>query len=159
YVQKLPGMLLGRDLEVPQTSNPDDEQAIIDAVKGYVQEEIDKRKTDPSYVPVSWFWTGNTVFSSSIVGKGVAAAQALVVQSFPDPNDQWQLRVMANTWGIGETSPDICGPACDGIYYGLFPVPIYGDTHNSAGMTEMMDIHDTYRMKDGDPPEKYQDVR
>ena len=66
---------------------------------------------------------------------------------------------MANNWGIGETSPSICGPKCAGVLYGVFPVPIYGDTRNSSGMSKMLDLHNTYRQKDGDPADKYQDIR
>jgi hypothetical protein len=159
YIQQLPGMTLGLDLTVPQTSDPTMQAAIVDAVTTYMQAEIDKKKADATYVPVSWLWAGNSVFSSSSVGKGAAAAQLLIKQAFPDVKDQWTLRVMANNWGIGETSPTICGTDCDGLYYGVFPVPRYGDVQNATGMNHMLDIHDTYRQKDGDPLDTYRDVR
>ncbi|WP_437651105.1 protein kinase domain-containing protein [Sorangium sp. So ce362] len=156
YVEHLPGMLLGEDLLVPQTSSPDDEGLIVDAVTRYVKREIEKKKADPSYVPASWFWAGNTVLSSAFVGKGAAAAQKLVDRAFPG-KERWQLRVMANNWGIGERTLTICGADCAGIFYGLFPVPIYGDTQHSSGMAAMLRIHRAYREKDDHPLGRYQD--
>ncbi|WP_437804857.1 protein kinase domain-containing protein [Sorangium sp. So ce1078] len=156
YVEHLPGMLLGEDLLVPQTSSLEDEGLIVDAVTRYVKREIEKKRADPSYVPVSWFWAGNSVVSSSFVGKGAAAAQKLVDQAFHG-KERWQLRVMANNWGIGERTLSLCGADCAGIFYGLFPVPIYGDTQHSSGMAEMLRIHRAYREKDGHPLDLYQD--
>ncbi|MDC0676288.1 bifunctional serine/threonine-protein kinase/ABC transporter substrate-binding protein [Sorangium atrum] len=158
YVEELPGMMLGEDLIVPQTSSLEDEGRIVDAVLGYVKREIEKKRADPSYVPTSWFWAGNSVLPSSFVGKGAAAAQKLIQQAFPGPEkNRWQLRVMANNWGIGERTLAICGADCAGIFYGLFPVPVYGDTQHSSGMAEMLRIHRAYREKDGHPLELYQD--
>ncbi|WP_437994788.1 bifunctional serine/threonine-protein kinase/ABC transporter substrate-binding protein [Sorangium sp. So ce185] len=161
YVEHLPGMLLGEDLVVPQTSSLEDEGLIVEAVTRYVKREIEKRRADPSYVPTSWFWAGNSVVSSSFVGKGAAAAQRLIDQAFPGQafprRDRWQLRVMANNWGIGERTLSICGADCAGIFYGLFPVPIYGDTQHSSGMAEMLRIHRVYREKDDHPLDRYQD--
>ncbi|KYF63248.1 hypothetical protein BE11_03375 [Sorangium cellulosum] len=156
YVEQLPGMLLGEDLIVPQTSSLEDEGIIVDAVIRYVEREIDKKRANPSYVPTSWFWAGNSVVSSSFVGKGAAAAQRLVDRAFPE-KDRWRLRVIANNWGIGERTLEICGDACAGIFYGLFPVPVFGDTQHSSGMAEMLRIHRTYREKDGRPLDRYKD--
>ncbi|XXX82656.1 bifunctional serine/threonine-protein kinase/ABC transporter substrate-binding protein [Sorangium sp. So ce134] len=156
YVEHLPGMLLGEDLIVPQTSSPEDEGLIVGAVTGYVKREIEKKRADASYVPTSWFWAGNSVVSSSFVGKGAAAAQKLIDQAFP-ARERWQLRVMANNWGIGERTLSICGVDCAGIFYGLFPVPIYGDTQHSSGMAEMLRIHRVYRERDSHPLDRYQD--
>jgi hypothetical protein len=158
YVELLPNMLLGEDLVVPQTTNDDDEPVIIDKVTAYIQKEIDKKLADPDYVPVSWLWTGNSVFSSSLVGKAAAAAQRLIDEQIEERH-RWTLQVMANNWGIGETTPAFCGSDCNGIFYGLFPVPRYGDLRNSVGMDEMMRIHDDYRRKDGHDIEDYRDVR
>ncbi|WP_437878904.1 protein kinase domain-containing protein [Sorangium sp. So ce513] len=158
YVEQLPGMLLGDDLIVPQTSSIEDEGLIVDAVIRYVQREIDRKRADPTYVPTSWFWAGNSIVSSSFVGKGAAAAQKLIDRAFPDPGKKrWRLRVMANNWGIGERTLEICGADCAGIFYGLFPMPIYGDTQRSSGMAEMLRIHRAYREKDGHPLDRYQD--
>ncbi|WP_437663277.1 protein kinase domain-containing protein [Sorangium sp. So ce1182] len=156
YVEQLPGMLLGEDLIVPQTSSREDERVIVDTVVGYVKREIEKKKADPSYVPTNWIWAGNSVVSSAFVGKGVAAAQKLIHQAFPEKG-RWQLRVMANNWGIGEGTLSLCGADCAGIFYGLFPVPVYGDTQHSSGMAEMLRIHRAYREKDGHPLDRYQD--
>jgi hypothetical protein len=151
-------MELGRDLFIPQTTSSQDESSIVDAVVDYIQAEIDKKIEDPSYIPVNWLWTGNSVFSSSLVGKGAAAAQDVIQSQLP-PEQRWTLHVMANNWGIGETTPEICGAACNNIFYGLFPVPRYGDSRNAIGMDQMMRIHDEYRQKDGHPIEQYRDVR
>lgn len=159
YIQELPGMLLGEDLIVPQTSDLTEGPVIVKKVTDYMKKEIDKKRGNPSYVPVGWLWAGNSVVSSSYVGKGAAEAQQLINRAFPDPKNQWQLRVMVNNWGIGETSTKICGSSCAGLVYGLFPVPIYGDTRNSIGMTQLMRVHDTYREKDHEPRDKYADVR
>jgi hypothetical protein len=159
YIATLPNMLLGEDLIVPQTSNPADEASIIQAVNGYVQREIDKVKVDPSYKPVNWFWSGNVLLASSLIAKAVAQAQTLIDQAFTDPKQRWQLRVMANNWGIDETTSATCGAACNNIVYGLFPVPSYGDVQNAGGMLDLMSTHDTYRQKDGQPLDAYRDVR
>ncbi len=64
---------------------------------------------------------------------------------------------MANNWGIGDTTLSVCGVDCAGIFYGLFPVPVFGDTRHSSGMAEMMRIHRAYREKDNHPPDKHRD--
>jgi hypothetical protein len=159
YIQELPGMLLGEDLIVPQTSDLNDGPVIVKKVVDYMRKEIEKKRMSPSYVPVSWLWAGNSLVSSSYVGKGAAEAQQLINRSLPELRGQWQLRVMVNNWGIGEASMKICGPACSGVLYGLFPVPLYGDTHNAIGMTQMLRIHDMYRAKDHATKETYADGR
>ncbi|WP_159397307.1 bifunctional serine/threonine-protein kinase/ABC transporter substrate-binding protein [Sorangium cellulosum] len=156
YVDQLPGMLLGEDLVIPQTSSLDDEALIVGAVTGYLKREIERKKANPAYVPVSWLWAGNSVVSSAFVGKGAAAGQKLVDQAFPE-KERWRLRVVANNWGIGEQTLSICGADCAGIFYGLFPVPVYGDTQHSSGMAEMMRIHRAYREKDNHPLDRHQD--
>jgi hypothetical protein len=163
FLSNLPGMELGEDLIVPQTSNPADEAMITGLVSAYIAKEIEKKKANSAYLPVSWLWAGNTLFSTSLIGRAAAEAQKAINAAFPgietDPTDPWKLRVMANNWGIGETSPTICGAACNGILYGLFPVPRYGDVQNAPGMSEMMVIHDKYRGIDGHAAEAYRDVR
>lgn len=158
YVLQLPGMLLGEDVIVPQTSSAADEPSVVQPITNYMQREIDRKIADPAYVPVSWIWTGNSVFSSSLIGKAAAMAQELINAQL-DPSHQWTLRVMSNNWGIGETSPGICGTGCSNIVYGLFPVPRYGDLQNSEGMTGLMEVHDKYRGKDGHALDAYRDVR
>jgi ABC-type branched-subunit amino acid transport system substrate-binding protein len=159
YVEQLPGMLLGEDLLVPQTTKPEDEPLIVNTVVDYIKKEIAKKQANSSYEPVRWLWSGNSVFSSSLVGKGAAAAQAIINESFTSATDRWTLRVMANNWGIGETTPSICGPSCAKIFYGLFPVPRYGDVQRAIGMTTLMETHQAYRRKDGHPLDLYRDVR
>lgn len=158
YVKQL-GLTLGTDLIVPQTSLEADAPMITKAVVDYMQKEIDKKKADLNYDPVRWLWTGNSVFSSSFVAKGAAEAQKLIDAEFSDPESRFQIRVMANNWGIGETSGKRCGSDCADILYGLFPVPRYGDVQHALGMNEMMLIHDKYRGVDGLPIETYRDVR
>jgi serine/threonine protein kinase len=159
YIQQVPGMRLGPDLIVPQTSNRTDGPKIIRLVMDYVRAEIQKKLSDPTYVPVSWFWSGNTVISSAFVGKGAAEAQKLINSTFKGPKDRWRLRVMANNWAIGEESIEVCGSDCAGVLYGLFPVPLYGDIQHSTGMQRMLAIHDMSRAKDGEPLNKYKDIR
>lgn len=163
YLHGLPGMSLGEDLEIPQTSNPMDEAAITTSVTTYIQKEIDKKKANDSYDPVKWFWAGNSIFSTSLMGKAAAEAQKAINAAFPelvaDGPKQWKLRIMANNWGIGEPSATLCGQACYGTLYGLFPVPRYGDVDNAKGMIDLLKIHDNYRMQDGLAITAYQDVR
>src|SRR5262249_47023103 len=127
--------------------------------KDYVQDEIRKKLADMSYVPVSWFWSGNSVMSTAYIAKGAVEAQKLINNSFANPKDRWHLRVMANNWGIGETSKNVCGRECAGVLYGLCPVPIYGDTQHAAGMRQMMAIHDMSRATDAEGLTKYTDMR
>ena len=161
YVQLLPGMTLGPDLIVPQSSDPTQEASVTQVVKDYIQDEINKKKMDSAYDPVRWLWAGNSLISSTFIAKGAAEAQKLIDAA--DLSSDWHLRVMANNWGIGETSASICmmngPPGCADILYGLFPVPRYGDVQNAEGMLTMMEIHDTYRAEDGHMPSAYQDVR
>lgn len=157
YVRQLPKMLLGDDLIIPQTSKPEDGPTILAAVDAYIKKEIDRKKADPKYEPVSWIWSGNSVYASSVLGKGVFAAQKLIdAAGF---GATWKLRVMANNWGIGETTPSFCGADCADTFYGLFPVPRYADVSNASGMTDLLNTHDEYRAKDGHPNTRYQDVR
>src|SRR5262249_28731766 len=78
YVASLPGMRLGRDLIFPQTSDAADAPKIADAVRKYFEEEIAEVAADPNYVPVSWIWSGNSVFGSSNLGAAVAVAQRTI---------------------------------------------------------------------------------
>ena len=161
YVQMLPGMSLGPDLVIAQTSDASDESVITGAVKTYIQNEITKKKANSSYDPVRWLWAGNSVVSSTLIAKGAAEAQKIIDDA--SLGEDWKVRVMANNWGIGETSSTICmvngPPSCANVLYGLFPVPRYGDVQNAEGMLAMMKMHDDYRAKDGQPTSSYQDVR
>jgi hypothetical protein len=189
YVKNLQGMDLGRDLIFKQTSNPADAQGIDDAVQAYFTAEVAHVISDPSYQPVSWIWSGNSVYSSSVLGQSIAKVQKDLIDNNADPDfpaalrpggsKYWKLRVIANNWGIGETTPTICGAACnDDNFYGLFPVPGYGDIQNAVGMAELIALHDTFADKDNASPppvpatliggnpdtsprtsEKYRDVR
>src|SRR5262249_2385343 len=69
YVQLLPGMSLGADLVIGQTSDITHEEAIKKEVKNYIQSEIDKKMMDPAYDPVRWLWAGNSVVSSTLIAK------------------------------------------------------------------------------------------
>jgi ABC-type branched-subunit amino acid transport system substrate-binding protein len=179
FLGSLQGMSIGRDLTIPQTSATTDEPAIASAVATYFDKEIAQVLADSTYHPVSWVWSGNSVYASSILGKYLAVAQQTIASNAQIPQavkDTWHLRLMANNWGIGETTPDICGAACNNdVFYGLFPVPHYGDLGNSSGMTALIALHDEYAMEDSAPvsiagpsgpsqipartPEDYRDVR
>ena len=154
YVESLPGMSLGRDLIFPQTSSQADAPKINDAVQKYFAEEITHVIADPSYVPVSWIWSGNSVFGSSTLGAAVAVAQKTIAADTripPAVASKWTLRVIANNWGIGETTSGTCGAGCDDIFYGLFPVPRYGDLKNASVMATLVALHDAYTAKDFAP--------
>jgi ABC-type branched-subunit amino acid transport system substrate-binding protein len=163
YIRNLQGMDLGRDLLFKQTSDPADTKGIDDAVQAYFTAEVAHVIDDPTYMPVSWVWSGNSVYSSSVLGQSIARIQHDLIDNNADSKfpaalkpggaGYWKLRVIANNWGIGETTPGICGTACnDDNFYGLFPVPGYGDIQNATGMAELIALHDTYANKDNASP-------
>lgn len=172
YVKNLPGMDLGRDLIIVQTSSIADAPKIDAAVQAYFTAEINQVLADPSYRPVSWIWSGNSVMSSSLLAQSAYKVQTTMI----DNNSQipagtranWKLRVIANNWGIGETATTICGDACNhDNFYGLFPVPRYGDIQNSSEMNLIIAHHDEFAHKDMSAappipargPDDYKDVR
>jgi branched-chain amino acid transport system substrate-binding protein len=171
YVGSLQGMSIGRDLIIPQTSDPAKEVDIAAAVNAYFQQEIAQVVADPTYQPVTWLWSGNSVYASSILGKYAYAAQQMVNQNTQIPaaiKQKWTIRVVANNWGIGETTPSICGDACNhDNFYGLFPVPRYGDIQTAQSMSALIALHDEYAAKDtvaappipARSPSDYRDVR
>lgn len=185
FIPSLQGMSLGRDLLIPQTSSQADAPKIHDAVVAYFTEAVNgeiahfksANATSWTYDPVTWVWSGNSVFASAILGKEVAAIQKMIdsdteVQAILTANKKpaWKLRIMANNWGIGETTTTICGADCEGdFFYGLFPVPKYADLQNSSGMGKLIGLHEDYARRDAATPPKapitprkptdYQDVR
>jgi hypothetical protein len=163
FVENLEGMKIGRDVNFPQTSV--DSATVSTNVSAYFDQEIAYFKaqnaTTWTYDPVIWVWSGNSVFASAIVGQTVAAVQTKIdgdatIQGIltANPTKKWKIRVMANNWGIGETTSTICGPACNNdIMYGLFPVPRFGDLTNSSGMAELLATRDTWANADkANPP-------
>lgn len=167
FIPSLQGMSLGRDLIIPQTSNTADESKIEAAVDAYFNDptsgEIAHVKaanaTTWTYDPATWFWSGNSVYASAILGKKLAAIQkqidgdAALQAILTANNKRWKVRVIANNWGIGETTTTICGKDCNGdLFYGLFPVPYYGDVQNSAGMAKLIALHDEYGQLDSQTP-------
>lgn len=171
FIGSLQGMAIGRDLVYPQTSDPSMENAITTAVSAYFEAEVKQVLADPTYTPVTWVWAGNSEYSSVLLGKHAYAAQQMIDThpKLPDNVKQkWKLRVMANNWGIGERSTEICGQACNhDNFYGLFPVPRYGDLATAQSMAELIALHDEYGAKDvtAAPPiparktSDYRDVR
>jgi ABC-type branched-subunit amino acid transport system substrate-binding protein len=184
FIPSLQGMSLGRDLIIPQTSNPADAAKIHTAVDTYFNDpttgEIAHFKTanatSYAYDPVVWVWSGNSVYASAILAKEIAAVQAAIdkdtaIQAILTANKKtWKVRVMANNWGIGETTTTICGADCNtDVIYGLFPVPRYADLQNSTGMAQLIALHDHYGDQDGKTPppspitprklDDYRDVR
>lgn len=156
YIGNLSGMSLGRDLIIPQTSNASDGPAIETAVRAYFQKEIDQVKANATYKPVTWVWSGNSVMASSLLGQALWKVQTTMIDTdltIPSAvRTAWKLRVIANNWGIGETTPSICGDACNhDNFYGLFPVPKYGDIQNSAAMATIIATHDEFAAKDTMP--------
>jgi branched-chain amino acid transport system substrate-binding protein len=131
---------LGRDVPgVPQIVRSGDEARIQTILDDYFQWEIDAKLADPDYQPVSWLWLGNSVDSSSLVGKAVPAVQANIDASLPEA-DRWTVRLAANPWGFNEETPDLCGPACNEILIGVTPVFAW-DTEDSAVMRALRAVH------------------
>ena len=166
YMPEKPGMTLAPDIDsIPQTSDATQIPTIAATIKAAMDAEIAKVKANPgSYYPIKWLWCGNSVTSCAGVAKGAGQANADIVAQLPAAQ-QWKIRVIANNWGIGETSSALCGTGgnpsdCDDVLYGLFPVPRYGDT-NASGMQAMIDLHDKWAMKDSYDagPGSYEDVR
>jgi hypothetical protein len=156
FVSSLPGMTLGRDLIYPiKVMSPTDDPTAHDNVLAYFTEEIAHVKDNATYVPVTWIWAGNTAQSSTLLGKYIAEAQQMIDSSSDisaATKSSWKLKVMANNWGINEGVPAACGTACNDIYYGLFPVPRYGDLDKSSGMASLIALHDEYSLKEAVPP-------
>jgi branched-chain amino acid transport system substrate-binding protein len=168
-------MSIGRDLIIPQTSV--DETTVTKNTSDFLDAEIAHFKsanaTSYTYEPISWVWTGNSVFASAIRGMAIAAKQAAI-----DSDDEikailakagktWKIKVMANNWGIGETTPTICGPTCNGdFFYGLFPVPRFADLTNATAMAQLIATRDAWAQADQTAippapitPRKYDDYR
>jgi branched-chain amino acid transport system substrate-binding protein len=149
YVRSLPGMSLGRDLIIPQTSDASAATfaQITQSVDDYFQAEIAQVVADPNYKPVAWLWSGNSVTSSALLAAAVAAEQQAIAANTQIPEalrSSWTLRVIANNWGLNESSLPICGSACAGVLYGIFPVPRFGDLQNSALMADVVALHDEF---------------
>lgn len=179
FVENLPGMTIGRDLIIPQTST--DAATVQASTTKFIQDEIAHFKTanatSYTYDPTIWVWTGNSVFASAIMGKTIAEQQAIIDA---DPvitgilttakKPPWKIKVIANNWGIGETTPTICGAGCNGdMFYGLFPVPRFADLSNATAMAQLIATRDAWATADQQaiPPapitarkqDAYRDVR
>lgn len=131
---------LGRDVPgIPQIVRSGDEADIQTILDDYFQWEINAKLADPDYQPVSWLWLGNSVASSSLVGKAVPAVQANIDASLPEA-DRWTVRLAANPWGFSEETPDLCGAACNEILIGVTPVFAW-DTEDSDVMRDLRAVH------------------
>jgi hypothetical protein len=138
---------LGRDLIIEQTAEPD-ENSIRAAILDYFQSEINQKKAVPSYQPVDWVWSGNTIATTVVMAKALDAATQLIKTQMGSA--AWDLKLIANNWGIGDSFYRACGGApnpCVGKVYGIFPFRTYGDI-TAGGMGALMAIHDKYRAKD-----------
>ncbi len=132
---------LGRDINrIEQTVGSGDEARIQTILDEYFQWEIDAKLADPEYVPVSWLLLGNSVASSSLVGKAVAAVQENIDQSLAE-GDRFTVRLAATPWAFSEQTPELCGEACNGILIGVTPVYAWGETERSAGMSDLLSVH------------------
>jgi hypothetical protein len=141
---------LGRDLIIEQTATPD-ENAIINAIVAYFQQEINEKKAMPDYVPVDWVWSGNTFATTIVMGKALEQARQLIRSQLGAA--AWDIRLIANNWGINDSNGffNSCGGTpnpCVEKVFGIFPFRTYGDV-SASGMPTLMDTHDRYRMKDG----------
>jgi ABC-type branched-subunit amino acid transport system substrate-binding protein len=184
FLPSLQGMSIGRDLIIPQTSAASDAPKIHAAVDAFFNDattgelaHFTSANTAAAwnYEPVSWVWSGNSVYASAILAKEIVAVQQRIdtdpaVQAILAGNKRnWKIRVIANNWGIGETTTTICGVDCNkDVIYGLFPVPRYAEP-NSSGMGQLTALHDHYANLDTTAPppapitprklEDYRDVR
>jgi ABC-type branched-subunit amino acid transport system substrate-binding protein len=167
HVLTKPGMVLAQDVsDVPQTSDATKIPAIAMEIRALIDGEIAKLQADPNYNPIRWLWCGNSVTSCAGVAKGAGQANADILAQAGDAAKQWTVRVIANNWGIGETSSALCGSTgsatdCDNVLYGLFPVPRYSDTSHASGMQALLDLHDKWAINDKEEAgvATYQDVR
>jgi branched-chain amino acid transport system substrate-binding protein len=163
----VPGMTLVPDVDdVPQTSDTTMIPTIAAQIRAIVGAEITKVNASPgSYYPLRWLWCGNSVTSCAGVAKGAGQGNADIKAMVPAAN-QWTVQVIANNWGIGETSSSLCGTGdgnkgdCDEVLFGLFPVPRYGDT-SAGGMQAMIALHDKWGAADNTDggTNTYADVR
>lgn len=146
---------LGRDVPgIEQTVGPGDEERIQTILDEYFEWEINAKLADPEYLPVSWLLLGNSVASSSLVGKAVAAVQENIDQSLPE-GDRFTVRLAATPWAFSEQTPELCGEACNGILLGVTPVFAWGDTELSEGMRDLTATHARARSRAGDEPLLY----
>lgn len=136
---------LGRDIAgVEQIVGSGDEARIQTILDDYFQWEIDAKLADPEYLPVSWLLLGNSVASSSLVGKALAGVQETIDESLPE-GDRFTVRLAATPWAFSEQTPKLCGDACNGILIGVTPVFAWGETERSAGMSDLMAVHSRAR--------------
>jgi branched-chain amino acid transport system substrate-binding protein len=156
------GMSIGRDLNLPQLPDPSYyDQAVKPGVTAYFDAEIKQvMSTAGKYDPVRWLWCGDGSVSCALLAKAVAEVQAKIDAATDIPNAAtWKIRIIANNWGIGEETTQLCGDACapdpknsdpttSPRFYGLFPVPRYGDLQNSTGMSLLQQIHDSLEATD-----------
>jgi hypothetical protein len=149
----------GRDLiGVPQTPLENDYDEIEAAVTAYFAEEITKKEANSSYVPTSWLWVGHGPTAAALVGRAVGVAQADINGSTLPKEDQWTIRIMTGLWGLNERTNEICGSACNGIFYGVVPAPLFADDQRASRIAELQEVHASYRGIDGDPLELHKNV-
>jgi branched-chain amino acid transport system substrate-binding protein len=90
---------------------------------------------------VDWFWVGNSTVSTIATIK--AARRHL-------PN----AKLIANLYGFDER----CGTDCAGNAYVVMSFAAFGET-TRPGMSEVVRIHEKWRMLDGHEPSRFRNVR
>jgi ABC-type branched-subunit amino acid transport system substrate-binding protein len=129
---------VGRDLAIELA---DDEPTITQKVEDYLRAELDQKAKDPAYEPVDWIWFGNTRTTAARLGRALAAAKTKLGIS---------VNVITNHFSLDEILASECGgTACEG-FFGMEPVPVFGDGA-AAGMTDVLSVHRDHRRIDGEP--------
>jgi ABC-type branched-subunit amino acid transport system substrate-binding protein len=125
-----------------------DDQAMVDTkVQAYLKDHAD----------VEWYWMGNSITSTTFLIKSLKKYAPTA-------------KVISNMWGMDERtggSPDdpsavqplgYCGADCVGNSFVIMSFAAFGDTRYT-GMEAVVNLHRKWRQKDGDPADKWANVR
>jgi branched-chain amino acid transport system substrate-binding protein len=129
------GLELGPDINPELSENYDQ----IDAkVKAYAD-------ANPDTTGALWFWVGNSIFTSTHFAKAVK-------KYYPNA------KLIMNLYGMDERTWDLCGTDCVGNTFSVQSFAAYGDLRY-AGMEEMLRVYKKWRTADGEPENKWANMR
>jgi branched-chain amino acid transport system substrate-binding protein len=94
---------------------------------------------------VQWFWVGNSIFTSTFFAKAVKKYL---------PN----AKLIMNLYGMDERTFGLCGDACVGNTFSVQAFSAFGDLRH-AGMEELVRVYNKWRTKDGEPEDKWRNMR
>jgi branched-chain amino acid transport system substrate-binding protein len=126
------GLTIAPDLNPELNEN---EAAIDLKVKDYATANPD----------VQWFWVGNSIFTSTFFAKAVKKYL---------PN----AKMIMNLYGMDERTWELCGADCVGNTYSVQAFAAFGDLRH-AGMEELLRVYTKWRTKDGEPENKWRNMR